>query len=120
MELEPRDGDTIGVPLVFFFPESPFLTNGRWLRMRRKQRGSSLLAPALLASELWAVLGRLVPADAPDCLPENGRRRRFSAAPRAPWFHLRAQVDAKGQEIARQLITAEAYHYSRTLYLSNE
>lgn len=80
MELEPRDVDTIGAPNVFF-SGSPFLTGGRWT-LRGKQRGCYLLAPALLASELWAVLGWLVPARERD----YGRRRRFSAAPRAHGF----------------------------------
>lgn len=78
------------------FSESPFLTNGRWLAAAREAtRPCPLLPPALLASELWPVLGWLVPADRRHCLPENGRRRRFSAAPRAPWFHLRPTPRAR-------------------------
>jgi hypothetical protein len=63
------------------FSESPFLTGGRW-PLRGKQRGCSLLAPALLASELWAVLGWLVPA---------GEREApaFLHGAKSSWFHLR-------------------------------
>ena len=88
MELEPRDGETIGLPLVF--PSRRFFTKMDAGRCEGSIE-AALLAPALLASELWQVLPCLVGWCLPtaDCLPENGRRRRFSAAPRAPWFQLR-------------------------------
>jgi len=119
MELEPRDGETIGLPLVF--PSRRFFTKMDAGRCEGSIE-AALLAPALLASELWQVLPCLVGWCLPtaDCLPENGRRRRFSAAPRAPWFHLRPTPRVRTQDIARQLLTAQVYQYSRTPYLSNE
>jgi hypothetical protein len=74
---------------------------GRWLGSnvggRKRRGGGPVLRWSLLAPGMWWLAAALrcwpnihhcvwvpLPLAALNCLPENGRRRRFSAAPRAP------------------------------------
>ena len=96
MELEPRDGDTIGLPLVF--PSRRFFTKMDAGRCEGSIE-AALLAPALLASELCGRCFRawLVGACRLPTLPAGEREApAFFRGAKSPMVS--PQTDAKGQD----------------------